>query len=249
MEESGEGFKGLWEKEQFRGCWVTAGVNAARFNHIARLKESELDKQSEVAGSLLPAECGIQRTSEGLVLAGQEAPGCSLLQSSTAVAVVSSRELWQNIHRLQTIRQDMEVFLFFKIKISVRSNPFPSLHSDFTVLGRHLHHQITPGAGKTQQRSMYLLSILKCTCRSWQTNRYQGTDVEEWGWKNAAVHYKTKDTGKKKSLRNYPTSAFHKYSDTLVRMNLHQCFLCKCSKQQHKTALKWVRMMSKSCDT
>lgn len=68
-------------------------VNAARFNHIAGLKESELDKQEEVAGSLLPAKCGTERNSEGPVLAGQEAPECSLLQNSTAVAAVSSSAL------------------------------------------------------------------------------------------------------------------------------------------------------------
>lgn len=34
---------------------VTAGVNEARFSHIAGLKEPELDKHKEMAGSLFPA--------------------------------------------------------------------------------------------------------------------------------------------------------------------------------------------------
>lgn len=43
---------------------LTTGVNAARFSHIAGLKEPELDKQEEVAGSLLPAESGTERSSD-----------------------------------------------------------------------------------------------------------------------------------------------------------------------------------------
>lgn len=199
-----------------------------------------------MAGSLLPANLeNLGRACPGWPRgpwvqssAKLNGSGCSILQGA-----------WQNIHRLQTIRQDIEEF--FLIKISVRFNSFflPCIPTSECWAGiSTIRWQHSWGRDNSAEMDVFI--CYPSSRAHAGAGRFVG--IREQICMNEVQRVLQWRYWWRKTLRNYSTSAFHKYPDTLVRKNQHQCFLCKCSKtskQQHKTAFKWVKMMSKSHDT
>lgn len=120
---------------------------------------------------------------------------------------------------------------FFLIKISTRFSPFLVVWLQSAGQAPPSSDDNGPGAGRTQQKRMcYPAPYAHAGAGRLTGIREQICKKEVERMLQCIIRKLRQKILVKKSLRNYSTSAFHKYLYILVKKNIHQCFLCKCTK-------------------